>query len=992
MLQSADPIAFVDIEPIVQEFYCFGQPQQKKKLEERLQLLQSSEQGWQLADALLHSEDRNVRFFGALTFTVKIKRDWATLIENDATSLLDRLLQHLVRLANQGESALVVQKLCNALIAYYLSPFTSWQQPVLVVMVALAQGQGLAVDGLSPLEIPGKFGDHQTLTAIWFATGLAEEAKQALAVNAQNHQYHERIASNINDVASLLRAIMHIPSQGDWKSIKHVREAIKCFHSWIMYVQRAWIDKVSQLSPLQALTPQAIQALHHEDLYEESSGLLTEILECFPTFLTVNDSASIAIILSGEKVQHMVTDLVSGNYSSEAALFARLCLAYGEAYVQDLARRDNPEYEQILKQLMQILNHTGYPGVDDEGFCSQALAFWQTYLEFITDSLYTVEPDNKPPWMHVARQRVMGVLEICWVKLRQPITDEASEWDSDERTNFQAYCNDVQDFLQSSYTLLGVDIFERFAWLAIKAIGEQAWLELEASLICLNALSEAVSEESNTDDILSKVFGSALFSEMTNRGAEIPARTKQIAMTMITKFISFFERHSEYLPAMLTYLFHSLENPILAIVAAKAIYTACSSCRTTLTSDLSVFIQQYEIVQGRGDVETNTKEKVLGGITAIIQALPTEESKIEPLRTLLFYVESDVRTCLAAMDGSQGEANGLERSQAYGTSALKCLASMGKALQMPDDLAIDLDAEIPTNVVWTTGQGANLQESIISIVQSVTSLMPWNSDIMEAACQILRSGYKETTPGPFIFHPKVTVSFLLSASLQTSRLDLIIYTATTMLIQSSSSPSDMPAAASMCLDHAIKLLSNLDYNPSTEPEIAASILDLADKCVPRYLTSMSHLREINKFFDFALSSLASADIMPHRSAAQFWSKFVQRYELDTEEATSLQATALQQYGPMLCQILIHSIAGEVPRSSLDSMADPLKKVIFAQPQAKQWLSAALDHPNFPSQKVDATQKRVWLQKVMSLRGSRKTNSEVKDFWIACRGSESNFAF
>lgn len=983
---------FAEVEPLVQQFYGLGQPQQKKVIEERLQLLQSSEQGWQLADTLLLSGDRNVRFFGALTFTVKIKRDGASLTANDAASLLDRLLQHLIRLTDKGESALVVQKLCNALISFHSSPSYAWERPVVSVMVALAQGQGLATDGLPVFEITRKLGHHQTLAALWFAASLAEEAKLAFAVSAQSHRYHEHVASNVDDVASLLRASMELPSKGDKEKNKLVREGLKCFQSWVMFVQRAWMENNLQLSPLQDLTPQAVQALSYEELFEESCDLLIEILENFPTFLTAEHSASVATLLVQPTISRKLLDLVAGDNDPEAALLARLCLVYGEAYVQDLARRDDSASELILDQLLHLLNHTGFPGVEDEGYCSQALAFWQTYLEFITDSLYTIEPDQKPPWMRVATQRVLKVLEICWSKLRQPTNDEASRWNSDERMSFQAYCNDVQDFLQSSYTLLGISNFERFAWLATKSIGERAWLELEASLICLNALSEAVSEEPNLDDMLSKVFDSALFSDMATHRVEIPAKTKQLAITMVTKFIGFFERHSDYLPAMLNYLFRSLDNSALTSVAAKAISVACSSCRTTLVPELATLIRHYENIQSQTNLDGNTKEKVLYGITAIIQAFSTDDLKVDPLRRLLSLIGSDVRTCLAAMTGPHVEASGTETFQTHGVSALRCLASMGKALQMPADLAIDLDAEFSTNVIWTTGQGAALQGVIINIVHNITSLMPWNSEITEAACHILRTGYKETAHGLFVFHPEVTVSFLRSASLQTSRLDLIIYTTTAMLIQSSSSPSDMPEAALMCLTHAVKLLSDLNYDPSTEPEVAASILDLADKCVPRYLLSMSQLPEIDQVFEFALACLASAEIMPSRSAAEFWSKFVQRYELDSEEATDFQASALQKCGPKLCQILIHGIAGEVPRSSLDSLAEPLRKIIFAQPQTKQWLTAALTHPDFPSDKINQTRKRIWLDKIMSLRGSRKTKNEVKDFWVACRGPESNFAF
>jgi hypothetical protein len=40
-----------------------------------LQGLQVSQDGWQLADELMKSGDTNVRFFAALTFTIKLNND-----------------------------------------------------------------------------------------------------------------------------------------------------------------------------------------------------------------------------------------------------------------------------------------------------------------------------------------------------------------------------------------------------------------------------------------------------------------------------------------------------------------------------------------------------------------------------------------------------------------------------------------------------------------------------------------------------------------------------------------------------------------------------------------------------------------------------------------------------------------------------------------------------------------------------------------------------
>lgn len=46
------------------------------RIQDALQKLQRSPDGWRLADALLGSEDDKVRFFGALTFTIKLNADW----------------------------------------------------------------------------------------------------------------------------------------------------------------------------------------------------------------------------------------------------------------------------------------------------------------------------------------------------------------------------------------------------------------------------------------------------------------------------------------------------------------------------------------------------------------------------------------------------------------------------------------------------------------------------------------------------------------------------------------------------------------------------------------------------------------------------------------------------------------------------------------------------------------------------------------------------
>ena len=542
-----------------------------------------------------------------------------------------------------------------------------------------------------------------------------------------------------------------------------------------MYAHRAWIDKALDLDPLRPLTPLAIQALYHEDLYDVTVEFFTDVLTNFSAFLTADDLASLSILLASTRARQIVSGLQEGSYDTESMSFARLLLAYGDATVQDLAKKSGDSLlSQILHQLLDLLRCEGYAGVEDE-ICAQALEFWMTYTEFLIDSLFAAG-EEQPPWMDSARQRIVDVIEASWVKIRIPPHELAASWDSDARAGFKAFRADVQDLLQSSYTLLGVDVFEKLAELVLQSLGNRAWLHLEATLFCLNALSDSISDEDSVDAMLSRLFGSSLFADMSSTVEPIPAKTRQTAVNMITKYTAFFGRHVEYLPAMLNFLFESLKAPALASVAAKAIQSSCSSCRRTLIPELGAFLQQYDVLLTWATAEVYTKEKVIGAIAAIVQAIPKDEDKHAPLSTLIQFVERDVNDCIRFMEASQAE-----EFQASGICALKCLASMGKSLQAPDEAVIDLDPDGVQQAFWTEGPGAPLQAKVAQMIETVIGLMRWNSDVIEAGCQILRSGYKESASGLFVFPPKMTVDLVLASDLDTARLDYVLDTAGTML-------------------------------------------------------------------------------------------------------------------------------------------------------------------------------------------------------------------
>ena len=157
----------------------------------------------------------------------------------------------MVRLVDSGEGSLVVRKLCNALVAYYLQPSTSWQHCILHLMMCFAQGQVVPVQEFalkaSFADVPSRLNESQLLASLWFAVSLAEEGKQTLVISTESYvstkgdvhrlqrlivrfrtKQHKKVSSNVDDVVSLLQDTMRIP-QSQETAIRRTQESLKCF-------------------------------------------------------------------------------------------------------------------------------------------------------------------------------------------------------------------------------------------------------------------------------------------------------------------------------------------------------------------------------------------------------------------------------------------------------------------------------------------------------------------------------------------------------------------------------------------------------------------------------------------------------------------------------------------------------------------------------------------------------------------------------------------
>ncbi|ELR10445.1 hypothetical protein VC83_00535 [Pseudogymnoascus destructans] len=1013
------PGSLKDVEELVTELYQPGDPKRIAHIQEALHTLQRSADGWQLANSLFQSSDEKVQFFGALTFTVKLNTDSASLSATDAEAVLNQLLTWLIVYLRRGSGPLALRKLCSTLVVYFLHFSASWALCVKHVILCLFADEAVGIERLQDApetsQLVSRLSQEKLSAALWFSTTLAEEVEKVDGNNIKHHQFHDRMKQNAQDVVALIAPGLANVHEGANLPAKLRQDSMKCFQTWVLFSHRAYVDAGITLEPLKSLTKQAITCLPQEDMYEVTIELFADVLGNYSKFLSDEDFTLLFSLFNSSWSEQHYKQLIQGDYSFESLQYGHFIIALGDARIDELAKANDPASQQFLGALEGLLSAEGYVVAEDQIFVP-ALEFWSTFVEVMIDSLYSDEnvtisilgppasgatgsnetqhpkensSEKKNEWFSTARVSVMRAIERCWRKIQYPPAEESfDDWPSSDKTGFNDARMEVIDFLQASYTLTGVSLFSMLADMVLRSLQNEAWYELEASLFCLGGLADCISEDETTDFILEKVISSALFTILADPTCSSPTRTRQATLALIGKYDEFFKTHTQYLPETLTFMFKSLSTTALAPTASKSIQSLCSSCRQALTSELGVFVHQYTDLTLAHSVDVIVKERIAGAIGAVIQALPEEHLKQEPLLGLLKTVEIDFQKSLQLR-----AAGFVDEAEARGIETLRCIGSIAKGLQAPTDIPLELSEGSPSDIdnFWVTGPGSATNSHLRTIIESLLAAFPQSGEILESVCNIFRAGFTERAPSPFILPSEAIVDFFTKLGPSTPRLVVIISTACSFVsVQGTKSTCKVNAELHRLCTWVLSLLQALN-DPSNDPEIAQAGIDFLYRLLPSHVRILIEQPPTAQefLFMFALKALRGRDPLPKFAAADFWSSFLSLANLDEDLQRSID-TALEHLGPMIADALVYNISGNAARSELDKVCDPLKKFVARHRSSKAWLENALSSNNFASDRVSDGEKRAFLQKIMNLRGARQSNQVVKNMWLECRGS--NFAY
>jgi hypothetical protein len=738
----------------------------------------------------------------------------------------------------------------------------------------------------------------------------------------------------------------------------------------------------------------ALQCIEMRPISSNALQCLVSIQQSSPRLLTRAEPRFPQSFINSPTVQKILQRLNQGDFSPEGllvvdsldAIIAQIDLS-SPSYIL------SGQYTGVLQTLLVLLNCNGIAMLEDT-VCQVILEAVVSIIEGYTDW----ESDNGA--LEHLKVFVRDAATSCLAKIQLPseeMWNETQTWDADDRSRFQEFRLDMLDFLQSAFTILGSMLLEAIVLNVAKSTSQSSWPEFEASLFSLTAFADTMSGEPDFYSQMIEAIFNAEHFRLVLTSSDVPDRARNTSIRLLTETTALLQRHPD-LMQILNFLFSSLHQSSSVGSASRAIYTLCDAQRSSLTPALADFISSLGTIVDLRGVE---RHRIYGGVAAIIQALPNESQKTEPLNNVLDFLSAS----LPLPTGVSTEEAIVRQS----TDTLQTLAAVGRGLRTPTDAPLDLEASpSPDTGFWTNGPGLSTQQRFLGVYQELLKhTVSVSSDLIEAACDFLRSGFTEEHPSPLkLLSSKSTELIITLMSIDSPNIDAVMGTASSLLASADkhefhTNLHQLLARVNSCLQELF--LGQQNGQGLDDSSFPSAVLDFISRLLPKWIDSIMDVdggsQFLEQFVDLALKVIADADTLPRRSAASFINAFVdvtRPGKLMSDSGSQALNNLIQSQSPRILAILLRLVGGECARSELEVLTDPLRRYVTHQPmlfknicrEAMKAESNVLTQKALLSTALD--QRLRVVAQLDALRGGRKSNDVVKDFWIACRGSEFGY--
>ncbi|KAK9248089.1 armadillo-type protein [Lipomyces tetrasporus] len=1002
------------VEKKIRQLYQPGHPQTLYETQQELQALQKSSEGWNLANLMLSSADPNVRFFGALTYTVKLNNDWQSIPIESLSQLLLQLLKWF--LAHSHGPRFITQKLAGAIILALIkfpeSVYSIWPYPVHDVVVSIAINTP-TIGTKEPLNddafqrVVQSLSAHDLIIILLFCTTFAEEISRADVPRHSRPPLYELLLDSTPHALAVIKPIItNTPSPITSADSFHpiLVSVLKSFHSWTLSCVSADANApvVSTLAELVPPVTEFLQIESDTTVYTTVTDVLIDFMEWADKLLTPQSMKILLNLFSGPYAASKVEKIVSKNEADDEDIteaFLNTFIFFSELVAKDIAANlRRPETRRLIELILSLLKVPGYP-IEDENVSRRTLEFWDLFVESILfDDDGKLLEDANDTQLADAQCIMMEVIESLWTKLRVPDSSTAVRWTQDTRDGFFAFRKDVADLIESSYQLVQIRLYSVLVEFVVRSISVSPidWPGVEASLYALNAITQSLTTDPPEFEVFKTLLDSNLFSLLPSSPL---LRARQTSLSLIASAIPYFQSESgrKYIPSVVPYLFKCLASPSLALHASRSILQLCSECAAALTDDVPGFLNIYrDMLEHGGAIDGLAKERIAGAIAQVLQ------QGVDDLEQRTTYLGDLVSILAAYAEDAARVANdpaGESEARDIAASVLKSLAMVGKACREVEDFD-DTNNSTRDNHWNTNGaSGRIVKDKILTIVIAISRIPSFAGDITirQNATGVLKAGLCESSPGPFTWAPAVIVGYIRDEIVSVGRLGTLqpVFALAASLVASYSSSQTLDIRDS-CVQllevlYTGALVPNNATTENSDPDVDQGMLDVLGRYLPRYLDVIfASLYFQPLILQFAVTMVTAKEPLVVKSAVKFWYDLL---NLSPDSQSPGLDDAVRQViditGPPLMSAVGSAISGAAARSLVPEYAKLIKAFFRTNSgRAQQWLTASLQIESCPPHKARA--RRIFVEKVARLRGRPPTETVVKDFWIAERGQTFDY--
>ena len=736
-----------------------------------------------------------------------------------------------------------------------------------------------------------------------------------------------------------------------------------------------------------------------QQLSDSALETITTIVEDAPRLLKLVPPDAVLQILSSPQAQHWLIRLADGDYASECTRFVELASSYSAGIAFDNPNfANNLEWQVLAPIFLELLRCPGDAVIEDP-VCSKVLVFWAE----VADGLEAW--DDGELAYKFAQTYLQPALEGLKLKDRYPLDElnfATAKWDAGERHEFESFRMDFEDVLNASYVILGRSLIEDLCRDIIANFQFRQYRELEVNLAGLASFAIARGENSNLTWCIEQILRLPAWQSMcADNIPDLPDRVRIAAIALVAGMTGYWKQNEVAFPSHMAFVIQSLRHPSCASAAAKALQKLCLALRDILAPMFEdVFSTLWQFIRPEALMPVELKQKVFGAVAMVLQALPSEAMKFEPLLHLARSLEADSRSMFEFL------RNDLVATTDTARNVMQAFAEIAIGLKPPESIDADTEDFDDVNKFWMQGEPQILHSNLFHHVYNAASAFRTDEEVIEACCKIVKAGHSERPRTAFSFNPDETTKFLsLTLHADTANVSTVLNTATSFFQLHASSPlvvvGPFTNVVRLISTHGNSILAQWDA--SEEPDVqefSVAVLDFFTSILPNYSTILlsSHIPDngLQNIITFASRSLTRGqDILPRRSAAAFWSTlFVTTtgpsFTLPGPVGPSRLADILRYVVEMVVPILYRLLAGECPRSEIERLTTPVRRLVAGHGMlAAKCLRAAASDARLMDLAVrervgDAGVER-FVNAVLAARGGKVTNELARKFWLDCRG-------